>query len=388
MENLTFRYHTLSIEGLKLAPQSSYPVFILLLMMYVLIMVSNVAIVILILFEKSLHSPMHIIFCNLPLNDTIGPTVVVPTLLRYIFKEPSDHYISYLECITQAYVCHFFSTTSHTILMIMAYDRYVAICNPLRYATIMTNKMVIKLTASAWGVPVVLVGILIGLTARLSHCTSTIFNPYCDNAALFKLSCEDTSINNIYGLFFTAVLLSSSIGTILITYIRIATMCVTSKNKQLNTKALKTCSTHMAVYAILLVSGLSIIVLHRLPNLSENRKMASILFYVVPPFLNPIIYGVQTKEIRNKIVKLFRGNKGVKSLSCSTSVSPMEDSTASFSVHAWPVPTAEPVLLVSVADPAPLGCITGPFLNPTPSLKLTLTGFLSLLPLLVVLPVF
>ncbi|XP_017559760.2 olfactory receptor 1-like [Pygocentrus nattereri] len=311
MENLTFRYHTLSIEGLKVTPQLSYPAFSLLLMVYVSIMVSNIAIVILILFEKSLHNPMHIIFCNLPLNDTIGPTAVVTTLLRYIFKEASEHYISYLECITQAYVCHFFSTASHTILMIMAYDRYVAICNPLQYAAIMTNKMVIKLTVSAWGVPAVLVGILIGLTARLSHCTSTILNPYCDNPALFKLSCEDTSINNIYGLSFTAVLLSSSVGTILITYIRIATICVTNKNKQLNSRALKTCSTHLAVYAIMLISGSSIIVLHRFPNLTENRKIASILYYVVPPFLNPIIYGVQTKEIRNKMVQLFRKNKRV-----------------------------------------------------------------------------
>uniref|UniRef100_A0AAR2LVG9 G-protein coupled receptors family 1 profile domain-containing protein n=1 Tax=Pygocentrus nattereri TaxID=42514 RepID=A0AAR2LVG9_PYGNA len=262
MENLTFRYHTLSIEGLKVTPQLSYPAFSLLLMVYVSIMVSNIAIVILILFEKSLHNPMHIIFCNLPLNDTIGPTAVVTTLLRYIFKEASEHYISYLECITQAYVS-------------------------------------------------VLVGILIGLTARLSHCTSTILNPYCDNPALFKLSCEDTSINNIYGLSFTAVLLSSSVGTILITYIRIATICVTNKNKQLNSRALKTCSTHLAVYAIMLISGSSIIVLHRFPNLTENRKIASILYYVVPPFLNPIIYGVQTKEIRNKMVQLFRKNKRV-----------------------------------------------------------------------------
>ena len=310
MDNLTFRYHTLSIEGLKVTPQSSYPAFILLLMMYICIMVSNIGIIVLIISEKNLHDPMHIIFCNLPLNDAIGPSVVVPTLLRYIFKEASERYITYLECIIQAYVCHFFATTTHTILMIMAYDRYVAICNPLQYTTIMTNKTVVKLTASAWGVPAVLVGILIGLTARLSHCTSTIFNPYCDNATLFKLSCEDTSINNIYGLCFTAVLFASSLGAIVITYVRIATACVKGKNKQLNSKALKTCSTHLAVYTIMMASGFIIITLHRFPHLSENRKIASVLFYVVPPLLNPVIYGIQTKEIKKKIIYIFRGNKG------------------------------------------------------------------------------
>ncbi|XP_072517836.1 olfactory receptor 52N5-like [Salminus brasiliensis] len=310
MENLTFRYSTLSIEGLKVSPQSSYPAFILLLVMYVFIMVSNLGLLILIFFEKNLHDPMHIIFCSLPLNDAIGPTAVVPTVLGYIFKESSERYIGYVECIIQAYVTHFFSATSHTILMIMAVDRYVAICNPLRYTTIMTNKMVVKLTASAWGVPAILVGILIGLTARLSHCTSTIFNPFCDNASLFKLSCEDISINNIYGLTFTVVLLASSLGTVVITYLRIVILCLTNKNKQLQSKAMKTCSTHLAVYIIMMVSGFTIVFLHRFPQLSENRKVASIMLNVVPPFLNPIIYGVQTKEIRQKIIKFFKRNKG------------------------------------------------------------------------------
>uniref|UniRef100_A0A8B9KK79 G-protein coupled receptors family 1 profile domain-containing protein n=1 Tax=Astyanax mexicanus TaxID=7994 RepID=A0A8B9KK79_ASTMX len=305
MDNQTFRFSTLRIEGLKVAPEFTYPAFILLLFMYVFIMILNLGLLVLIFFENNLHNPMHVLFCNLPLNDVIGPTAVVPTILGYVFKESSERYVGYVECIIQAYVTHFFSTTSHSILMIMAVDRYVAICNPLRYTTIMTNKMVAKLTASAWGVPAILVAVLIGLTARLSHCTSTIFNPFCDNASLFKLSCEDTSINNIYGLTFTVVLLVSSVGTVLITYLHIVVLCVTSKNKQMQSKAMKTCSTHLAVYVIMFVSGLIIVLLHRFPNLSENRKVASIMLNVVPPFLNPIIYGVQTKEIRLKIVQLF-----------------------------------------------------------------------------------
>ncbi|KAI9528682.1 hypothetical protein NQZ68_018920 [Dissostichus eleginoides] len=120
----------------------------------------------------------------------------------------------------------------------MAIDRYVAICNPLRYSAIMTNKMVIKLTVSAWGVALVLVGILLGLTIRLNRCRAMITNPYCDNAALFKLSCESVFINNVYGLTFTVVLFTVSIGSMVITYTKITVVCLMNKNKSLNKSAL------------------------------------------------------------------------------------------------------------------------------------------------------
>ncbi|XP_023258574.1 olfactory receptor 52N5-like [Seriola lalandi dorsalis] len=193
--------------------------------------------------------------------------------------------------------------------MIMAFDRYVAICNPLRYAAIMTNTMVIKLTVSAWGVAFVLVGILLGLTVRLNRCRSMIMNPYCDNASLFKLSCESVYINNVYGLTFTVVLFTASIGSIVLTYTKITVVCLTSKNKTLNSKALKTCSTHLVVYLIMVFSGMSLIALHRFPEYADYRKLSSILFHIIPGSLNPIIYGMQSKEVRKFLSKLFEPKK-------------------------------------------------------------------------------
>ncbi|XP_030649361.1 olfactory receptor 146-like [Chanos chanos] len=309
MENLTFKHHILLVEGLKVTDQSAYPAFILLFLAYVFTMISNIGLIVIISMEESLHQPMHILFCNLPVNDALGTTVIVPRLLNDIFRETSDRYITYVECVIQAYFAHLFGTTSHTILMIMAFDRYVAICNPLRYSTIMTSKTVIKLSASAWGVAFVLVGILLGLTVRLSHCRSTILNPFCDNASLFKLSCEDVVINNVYGLTFTVILLGSSIGSVTLTYLKITLACLTSKNKVLNSRALKTCSTHLILYIIMLTCGFTIVFLHRFPQYSDERKLSSIMFHVVPPFLNPIIYGLQTKEIRQKFTHVFHRNK-------------------------------------------------------------------------------
>ncbi|KAL6098260.1 or52d1 [Pungitius sinensis] len=311
MENYTFNSFTLQLEGLNVWKGFFYPAFIFLLLSYIFIMLMNVGIAVVILMDKSLHQPMYLLFCNLPLNDILGNSILLPRLLLDMLRPRSELFISYYECVVQAFTTHMSGTTAHTVLIIMAFDRYVAICYPLRYSTIMTNKMVVKLTASAWGVAFVLVGILLGLTLRLNRCRTLITNPFCDNASLFKLSCESVLINNIYGLTFTVVLFTGSIGSMVITYTKITVVCLTSNSRSLNSKALKTCSTHLVVYLIMLISGMCIIVLHRFPQYSDYRKLSAILFLIVPGSLNPIIYGMQSAEIHKSLSKLFRSKRVV-----------------------------------------------------------------------------
>ncbi|XP_028450392.1 olfactory receptor 52N5-like [Perca flavescens] len=304
MENYTYNSYTLQLEGLIVSKESTYPVFLFFFFSYLFIIITNVGIAVLVFIDKNLHQPMYVLFCNLTLNDVLGNSIMVPRLLLDMLHPPSERIISYNECVVQAFATHMFGTTSHTVLMIMAFDRYVAICNPLRYASIMTNKMVIKLSVSAWGVALVMVGILLSLTIRLNRCRTLIQSPFCDNASLFKLSCEDVSINNAYGLAFTIVLFTSSIGCMVLTYTKITVVCLTSNNKSLNSKAVKTCSTHLIVYLIMAFSGMSNIVLHRFPQYTDLRKIISIMFPIIPCSLNPIIYGLQSKEIRRFLSNL------------------------------------------------------------------------------------
>ncbi|XP_076607110.1 olfactory receptor 52N5-like [Chaetodon auriga] len=309
MENHTFGEDILILEGLKVTSQSFIPAFILLLLVYIFIMVSNIGLVALIFRCRSLHQPMYLLLCNVSINDVFGATIIIPHVLRDLLISNSLRHIHYTDCAIQAFCVHLHASASHTILMIMAFDRYVAICNPLRYATIMTNGMVVMLSASAWMVSLVMVLILVGLSVRLSRCRWIIFNPFCDNASLFKLSCESVLINNIYGLTYTVVLLGSSIGSVTLTYLKIAVVCVLSKNKVLNRKALQTCTTHLAVYIILLVSGFIIVILHRFPQLSDHRKVAGVLGHVALPALNVVIYGLQIKEVRQRIIISFHNSK-------------------------------------------------------------------------------
>ncbi|XP_054481481.1 LOW QUALITY PROTEIN: olfactory receptor 52N4-like [Anoplopoma fimbria] len=309
MENETVDMDILQLEGLKVSPQSAVPAFVLLLLIYIFIMVSNIGLVVLISMEKSLHQPMYLLFCNMSINDAFGATTIIPRLLSNVFIPITDRYIHYIDCAIQAFCTHFNGGTSHTVLMIMAFDRYVAICNPLRYPTIMTNRMVVALSVVAWTVSFLLIVVSVGLSVCLSRCRRIVLNPFCDNPSLFKLSCENVLINHIYGLISAMGTMAVSLFSVALTYLRIAMVCLSSKNKALNSKALQTCTTHLAVYFIMLLSGFIIIILHRFPQLSDHRKLASVLFHVVPPSMNAIIYGLQIKAVRQKIMIIFKRNK-------------------------------------------------------------------------------
>lgn len=114
------------------------------------------------------------LFCNMSVNDVFGASAIIPCLLSDIFMLTKNRHITYTECVIQAFCAHFHAGTSHSVLMVMAFDRYVAICNPLHYANIMTNKIVLKLTLFAWFLALGSVVILIGLNVRLSQCRRVI----------------------------------------------------------------------------------------------------------------------------------------------------------------------------------------------------------------------
>uniref|UniRef100_A0A8K9WR56 G-protein coupled receptors family 1 profile domain-containing protein n=1 Tax=Oncorhynchus mykiss TaxID=8022 RepID=A0A8K9WR56_ONCMY len=305
-DNMSLPSHILHIQGFQLPQTLMYPIFFSLLFVYLALLVSNIGVLVAIITERSLHQPMYILFCNLSVNDLIGNTVLLPRLMADIVS--TERFITYSQCVAQAFFSHTFGSASHMILIIMAFDRYVAICYPLRYTSIMTNKTLVMLSVSAWGASLVLVSVLLGLTIRLSRCSSIIQNAYCDNASLFKLSCENVSINNIYGLFFTVLLFTSSMGSIAVTYFRIAVICWTKKSKELNNRAFQTCASHLVLYLIMLWSGFLTIILHRFPDYPYLRKLAYVLFHVVPANLNPIIYGLN-KQIKDSVLKLLFSNK-------------------------------------------------------------------------------
>ncbi|XP_006628225.1 olfactory receptor 52N5-like [Lepisosteus oculatus] len=305
MDNLTLNVtFSLVLESFAIPPEGVYPAFIFGMLSYCIILICNLAILLTVALEKHLHEPMYLLLINLPINDLIGATAFLPQLMKEILLDTRT--ISYPACVTQAFFIHIYGGGSSLILTAMAYDRYVAICCPLRYNAIMTNTYVKKIITLIWITDLILMVVLFSLLLRLPRCQSMISGTYCDNPSLLRLVCADITINNIYGLFMTALMQLVSVGTITYTYLQILLTCLKNKHSDAKSKAIQTCATHLVVFLMLEVSGLFTILSYRFERASPFlRKMFGASTLIFPPIMNPIIYGLKTKEIRSKIISYF-----------------------------------------------------------------------------------
>uniref|UniRef100_A0A8C4RU17 Olfactory receptor n=1 Tax=Erpetoichthys calabaricus TaxID=27687 RepID=A0A8C4RU17_ERPCA len=293
------------LEGFFFSPEARVPLFLLVFFGYMIIVFVNTTLFLVIVLHTHLHGPMYIMLCNLIVCDLLGSTAVMPRLMADFFVDVKV--ISFAACIIQAFFIHMYYLAGQLILSAMALDRYAAICNPLRYTTIMTPRIIVKLCLMAWGGAFIIVVVLLSITIRLPKCKSLVLHAYCFNGALFVLACGDYSANNIYGLFMTYFTSSLSLSAIVFTYSKILITCFFKSQANAKSKALQTCASHLTVYVIFETTLLFSIMALRFPNISPNlTKVFGTVMITVPPCLNPLIYGINTKEIRNTVLKYFK----------------------------------------------------------------------------------
>ncbi|KAG8429348.1 hypothetical protein GDO86_020432 [Hymenochirus boettgeri] len=280
-----------------------YCVFVL--VGYVLINLANSTVIAVIHLCETLQKPMYIFISTLCFNGLYGSFAFYPSLfINLLYKAQT---ISYVGCILQVFTIHTYGANEMTILTVMGFDRYVSICNPLRYNTIMSMNTVYKLIAGAWLYSFFLTIIHIILTIRLPLCDSVILKIYCDNWSVVRLSCVDTTVNNIYGIFIIVAILVIMPLLVFISYVEILRVCARS-SKDFRSKALQTCAPHLISITNYLVDVLFELILYRLTPTNfpyALRVFMSVNFLVVPPLLNPLVYGFKTREIRIKMAKLL-----------------------------------------------------------------------------------
>ncbi|KAM9469639.1 olfactory receptor 52B2-like [Clarias gariepinus] len=234
----------------------------------------------------------------------MAATGFYPQMLSTILSQNRE--ISYLACVAQGMLIHFYLCGSLLFLSAMAYDRYIAICNPLRYHNLMTWGTVVKHIFMAWFITFGLMGSVFALTLSKTICRTNIVDMYCNNPSLMKLSCEDTRVNNYYGLFTIAVVQGPSILLVSLTYIKILITCLSTKQKKSISKAMQTCGTHLVVFLSFEVNTFLLLISHRLESVSPHlRRAFGVSVVIFPPILNPLIYGLKTKEIRQTIITLI-----------------------------------------------------------------------------------
>nr|XP_006110863.1 olfactory receptor 52E4-like [Pelodiscus sinensis] len=279
--------------------------------MYIVVILGNFTILFIVKREPSLHEPMYYFLCMLAITDLVLSTSTLPKVLSIFWFNSRE--IDFSACLTQMFFIHSFSMVESGIFMAMAVDRYVAICHTLRYSTILTNHVGAKM-----GVALVLRGCVLVLpipflAQQWPYCrTNIIAHSYCEHMAVVKLACADISLSNYYSLSVALLVAVLDFIFIVISYIQILRTIFSLPTKDARLKTFGTCGSHLCVILVSYVPSLFSFLTHRFGQnvpLYFHILNASV-YLLVPPMLNPIIYGVRTKQIRDKLLKLFthKGN--------------------------------------------------------------------------------
>ncbi|XP_076013998.1 olfactory receptor 11A1-like [Genypterus blacodes] len=277
--------------------------FVIMFTAYILIICSNSTIVCLICIHKNLHEPMYIFIAALLVNSVLFTTAVYPKLLIDFLSD--KQIISYPACLCQFFMYYTFAASEFLLLAAMSYDRYVSICKPLQYTTIMTTTTVSILLLFAWLFPAFQVAAIVALNIDIKLCNFTLKGIFCNNS-LYKLQCATPTALLTYGAVVLLNVAFFPLLFILFTYTRILIITYQS-SKEVRKKAAQTCLPHMLVLLSISFLGTYDIIIVRLESdfPKTARLIMTIQVLLYHPLFNPIIYGLKMKEISKQLRKLF-----------------------------------------------------------------------------------
>ncbi|XP_044518222.1 olfactory receptor 49-like [Gracilinanus agilis] len=286
------------LQGLTDACEFQMLIFVGLLLTYLITLLGNLLIIVVTLMDHRLHTPMYYFLRNFAVLEIWFTSVIFPKMLNNILT--GNKTISLVGCFLQGFLYFFLGTTEFLLLAVMSFDRYVAICNPLRYATIMSKRICVQLVLSSWLGGFLLIIVPSYITLQQPFCGPNVINHFfCDNFPLLELICADTSILELIGfiganvsLLGTLSVTASCYGHILYTILRIPS----AKERQ---KAFSTCSSHIIVVSLFYGSCIFMYVRTGKGNEGEElNKVVAILNTVVTPMLNPFIYTLRNKQVK------------------------------------------------------------------------------------------
>ncbi|XP_038565575.1 olfactory receptor 6C4-like [Micropterus salmoides] len=303
-ENITFvRPAYFVISGFSGIPNMKY-YYVFLLFVYILSVLGNAAVMALIILDYNLRTPKYIVVFNLAFVDLFGSSALVPKLLDiFLFNH---FYIPYNDCMAFFFFCFTCLSMQALNLVALAYDRLVAIIFPLHYHVKVTHRSMLSLIASFWVLVIVVVLIAVGLLTRLSFCKSVVINSYfCDHGPMYKLACNDYFPNTVIGMLLPLLILWLPLVFIFLSYLYIGYTLSKVSTVHERVKAFKTCTAHLSLVAIYFIPIL--ITFTMSARIHPNARIINLsLTSVFPPMLNPIIYVLQTQEIKQSVKKLLK----------------------------------------------------------------------------------
>ncbi|XP_006748068.1 olfactory receptor-like protein OLF3 [Leptonychotes weddellii] len=286
--------------------------FVLFLVMYMVTVLGNFLIILLIRLDSRLHTPMYFFLTNLSLIDVSYATSIVPQMLANFLA--AHKAVPFVSCAAQLFFSLGWGGIEFVLLAVMAYDRYVAVCNPLRYSVIMHGGLCTRLAITSW---------VSGSVNSLMHTVITFQLPVCSNKyidhiscellAVVRLACVDISSNEIVIMVSSIVLLMTPFCLVLLSYIQIISTILKIRSTEGRKKAFHTCASHLTV--VVLCYGMAIFTYiqpHSSPSVLQE-KLISLFYAVLTPMLNPMIYSVRNKEVKGAWQKLLGQFSGITS---------------------------------------------------------------------------
>ncbi|NXP53795.1 O1019 protein, partial [Heliornis fulica] len=288
------------LQGLSEQVEMKTTLFVLLLLVYTITLLGNAGIIAVIRGDPRLHTSMYFFLASLSVVDICFSSVIAPrTLVNFLSERKT---ISFLGCMAQAFFYIIFVTAECFLLAAMAYDRYVAICNPLLYSSVMTRRFCMWLVVGSYIGGVLNSIIQMTFIIRLPFCSSNVINHFfCDVPPLLALSCASTYINEMILFSLAGIIELSTISTILVSYFFISFAILRIRSAEGRQKAFSTCASHLT--AVTMLYGTTIFMYLR-PSSSyslNTDKVVSIFYTVVIPMLNPLIYSLRNQEVKNAL---------------------------------------------------------------------------------------
>ncbi|XP_074838601.1 olfactory receptor 10A4-like [Carettochelys insculpta] len=310
-ENQTFSDHFILV-GFSYLNKLQILLFLVFSVIYLFTVMGNLFIILLIKVNSSLQTPMYFFVVNLSFSEMCYTTSVFPQLLIHLVVEEKT--ISIAGCAAQMYIYFIMGLTACCLLAAMAYDRYVAICHPLHYTTILSGRTCVQLAGASWMIGILVAGAQTTLLFSQPFCGSNrVHHYYCDSQTVEKMLCNYSWKNVLVSLCMMVLFVMGPFLLIILSYIGIISTILKVSSVEGRHKAFSTCSSHLAVVTLIYGTGLLGNLIHTPSSTSDNSHLISLPYMVLTPMLNPIIYALRNKDVhgafRNTIGKVIFSHK-------------------------------------------------------------------------------
>ncbi|CAH6785951.1 Olfr20 [Phodopus roborovskii] len=290
--------------GLPIPPQHQHLFYALFLAMYLTTVLGNLIIIILILLDSHLHTPMYFFLSNLSFSDLCFSSVTMPKLLQNMQSQVPS--IPYAGCLAQMYFFLLFGDLESFLLVAMAYDRYVAICFPLHYTSIMSPRLCVSLVVLSWVLTTFHAMLHTLLMAGLSFCEDNVIpHFFCDMSALLKLSCSDTHVNELVIFITGGLILVIPFVLIVVSYARIVSSILKVPSARGIHKAFSTCGSHLSVVSLFYGTVIGLYLCPSANSSTVKETVMGMMYTVVTPMLNPFIYSLRNKDMKGALYRVF-----------------------------------------------------------------------------------